>query len=144
MPWRRKWQPTPVYLPGKFNGQRNLAGYSPWGRKELDTAEQLSITRVSGIKYVYVVQPSPLSRTFSFTKRYLCPHKSIAGHPHLRQSLVPTSLLSVSMILMTSYKSALAFLYLFCWWTFIISFIASCLRSYFLKLAWYKQIKSGW
>jgi len=28
-PWRRKWQPTPVFLPGKFHGQRNLVGYSP-------------------------------------------------------------------------------------------------------------------
>ena len=37
IPWRRKWQPTPVFLPGKSHGQRNLAGYSPWGRKELDT-----------------------------------------------------------------------------------------------------------
>ena len=33
-PWGRKWQPTPVFLPGKFCGQRSLAGYSPWGRKE--------------------------------------------------------------------------------------------------------------
>ena len=32
-PWRRKWQPTPVFLPGKFHRQRNLAGYSLWGRK---------------------------------------------------------------------------------------------------------------
>ena len=31
--WRRKWQPTPVFLPGEFHGQRGLAGYSPWGRK---------------------------------------------------------------------------------------------------------------
>ena len=30
-PWRRKWQPTPVFLPGKFHGQRSLAGYGPWG-----------------------------------------------------------------------------------------------------------------
>ena len=30
-PWRRKWQPTPVFLPRKPHGQRNLAGYSPWG-----------------------------------------------------------------------------------------------------------------
>ena len=30
---RRKWQPTPVFLPGKFHGRRNLAGYSPWGHK---------------------------------------------------------------------------------------------------------------
>ena len=29
--WRRKWQPTPVFLPGKVHGQRNLAGCSPWG-----------------------------------------------------------------------------------------------------------------
>ena len=40
-PWRRKWQPTPVFLPGKSPGQRSLVGYSPWGCKELDTNEQL-------------------------------------------------------------------------------------------------------
>ena len=39
IPWRREWQPTPVFLPGKSQGQRSLEGYSPWGRKELDTAE---------------------------------------------------------------------------------------------------------
>ena len=37
IPWRRKWQPTPVFLPGESRGQRSLAGYSPWGGKELDT-----------------------------------------------------------------------------------------------------------
>ena len=37
--WRRKWQPTPVFLPGKSHGWRSLVGYSPWGRKELDTTE---------------------------------------------------------------------------------------------------------
>ena len=41
IPWRRKWQPTPVFLPGKSHGWRSLAGYSPWGRKELDTTERL-------------------------------------------------------------------------------------------------------
>ena len=40
IPWRRKWQPTPVFWPGKSHGQRSLEGYSPWGRKESDTAEQ--------------------------------------------------------------------------------------------------------
>jgi len=39
IPWRRKWQPTPVFLPGKFHGQRSLAGYSPWGCNESDTTE---------------------------------------------------------------------------------------------------------
>ena len=37
--WRRKWQPTPVFLPGKFHGQRSLAGYSPQGGKELHMTE---------------------------------------------------------------------------------------------------------
>ena len=41
-PWRRKWQPTPVFLPGKSPGQRSLAGYSPWGGQESDMIEQLS------------------------------------------------------------------------------------------------------
>ena len=40
-PWRRKWQPAPVFLPGKPHGQRSLAGYSPWGRKESNTTEHL-------------------------------------------------------------------------------------------------------
>ena len=43
IPWSRKWQPTPLFLPGKFNGQRSLVGYSPWGRKRVryDWAKQV-------------------------------------------------------------------------------------------------------
>ena len=37
--WRRKWQPTPVFLPGKSHGQRSLTGYNPLGHKESDTTE---------------------------------------------------------------------------------------------------------
>ena len=33
IPWRRKWQPTPVFLPGELHGQRRMAGYGPWGHK---------------------------------------------------------------------------------------------------------------
>jgi len=39
IPWRRAWQPTPVFLPGESQGQRSLVGYNPQGRKELDTTE---------------------------------------------------------------------------------------------------------
>ena len=39
IPWRRKWQPTPVILPGKFQGQRSPVGYSDWDGKESDTTE---------------------------------------------------------------------------------------------------------
>ena len=42
--WRRKWQPSPVFLPGESHAQRSLMGYSPWGRKELDTTELLTHT----------------------------------------------------------------------------------------------------
>ena len=41
--WGRKWQPTPVFLPGKLHGQRSLAGYSLWGHKESDTTEQFGM-----------------------------------------------------------------------------------------------------
>ena len=41
IPWRRKWQSTPVFLPGKSHGKRSLIGHSPWGCKELDMTEQL-------------------------------------------------------------------------------------------------------
>ena len=44
IPWRREWLPTPVFLPGVSHGQRGLAGYSPWGHKESDTTEQLTLS----------------------------------------------------------------------------------------------------
>jgi len=39
IPWRRKWQPTPVFLPGESHGWRSLVGYTPLGGRELDTTE---------------------------------------------------------------------------------------------------------
>ena len=50
-PWRRKWQSTSVFLPGKSNGQRILMGYSPWGRKELDMIEWLNNWATEHISY---------------------------------------------------------------------------------------------
>ena len=46
--WRRKWQPTPVLLPGKFHGWRSRVGYNPWSHKESDMTEQLHFS------YVYI------------------------------------------------------------------------------------------
>ena len=43
-PWRREWQHTPVFLPEEFHGQRSLVGYSPWGLKESDMTERLSLS----------------------------------------------------------------------------------------------------
>ena len=39
IPWRRKWQPTPIFLPGKSHAQRSLVGFSPWGHQDSDMTE---------------------------------------------------------------------------------------------------------
>ena len=56
IPWRRKWQPTPVFLPGESYGQRSLVGYSPWGHKELDTTERLHFTHLSNLKQIFFLK----------------------------------------------------------------------------------------
>ena len=60
IPWSRKWQPTPVFLPGKSHEQRSLADYSPRGCKELDTSERLNTQYVSYIldKKLYIEMKS--------------------------------------------------------------------------------------
>ena len=45
IPWRREWQPIPVFLPGEFNGQRSLVGYCPWNHKESDITEQVTLAK---------------------------------------------------------------------------------------------------
>ena len=49
--WRRKGQPTLVFLPGKFHGQRSLVGYSLWGLKELDTTERAHVCKRAHIRF---------------------------------------------------------------------------------------------
>ena len=69
IPWRRKWQPTVVFLPGESHGQRSLAGYSSWGCKESDTTEGLSIISRDMLAFTteqvfkfWVVSPSEYHR----------------------------------------------------------------------------------
>ena len=52
IPWRRKWQPTPVFLTGKSHGQRSLVGYSPRGRVELDMTEHEHDLHISSIIFL--------------------------------------------------------------------------------------------
>ena len=54
-PWRKKWQPTPVFLSEKFHGQSGLAGYSPWGCRESDMTKHLSThkhTKILELEYL--------------------------------------------------------------------------------------------
>ena len=53
IPWRREWQPTPVFLPGESRGPRSLAGYNSWGRKESDMTERLTHTCIP--TYIYLL-----------------------------------------------------------------------------------------
>ena len=55
IPWRRKWQPTPVFLHGKSHGQRSLVGCSPWGRKrvghDFETKQQYHLNTIYNFAY---------------------------------------------------------------------------------------------
>ena len=57
IPWSTKWQATPVFLPGKFHGQKSLMGYSHWGCKESDMTEHThtaSLLPYSGYRRIYL------------------------------------------------------------------------------------------
>ena len=63
IPWRRKWQLSPVFLPGESHGQRSLAGYSPRGRKESDKTERLHSHFIVPLGQFLAGTLSPLLRT---------------------------------------------------------------------------------
>ena len=75
MPWRKKWQPNPVFLPGKSHRQRSLVGYGPRGRKESDTTEWLHFHFLS-----WFCNPIPghISREHHNLKWYMHPYLTIA------------------------------------------------------------------
>ena len=60
IPWRRTWQPTPVFLPGESHGQRSLVGYNPWGHKESVMTEQLTHTHTHThtVSTIYFKEPA--------------------------------------------------------------------------------------
>ena len=62
IPWSRKWQPAPIFLPGESQGPRSLAGYSPWDRKEWEATERLILSLFSRL-------PSHLKELLPITKR---------------------------------------------------------------------------
>ena len=62
--WSRKWQPTPVFLPGKLHGQRSLVGYGPWGRKRVGHDLAHTHTRTNTSLSPAHGTPSPLPAPF--------------------------------------------------------------------------------
>ena len=83
IPWRRKWQPTAVLLPGESHGQRSLGGYSPWGHKESDITQWLDN---SGHKSpsLPLCPASVLSACLPFLK-----HLPTLGLPHPQMPWLP-------------------------------------------------------
>ena len=61
IPWRRKWQPTPVFSPGNSYGQRSLAGYSPWANKESGTTEHSTAAATGENDFEHSVVKASLS-----------------------------------------------------------------------------------
>ena len=55
IPWRMKWQPIPVFFPGKFHGERSLVSYSPSGHKELDMAEHTLALYLEDVSIEYLL-----------------------------------------------------------------------------------------
>ena len=71
VPWRRRnWQPTLVFLSGESHGQRSLIGYSPWGRKDSDTTEQVTLICGNRIPPALLVDHFLTKRTVSLLVRF--------------------------------------------------------------------------
>ena len=83
VPWSRKWQPKPVFLPGKFHGQRSLVGYSPWGRKELDMTEHKHTHRSEEVSPAFSLSPEKVLEQkdkHSILQISYCPSDMISVH----------------------------------------------------------------
>ena len=70
VPWRRGWQPTPIFLAEEFQGQRSLVGCSPQGRKGLDMTEQHSLSYIK-----YITNKDLLYSTRNYTQYLVMAHK---------------------------------------------------------------------
>ena len=64
IPWRRKWLPTPVFLPGESHGQRSLAGCGLWGRKESNKTEQLTLSFSLIQRYILIKDEKQFTTEF--------------------------------------------------------------------------------
>ena len=115
IPWRREWQPTPVFLPGKSHGQRSLVDYSPWDRRESDTTERLHfhflslsnhIARRSGLFRILSgsVEGSQLNRLTDGMGREPTTHREGLGQQGITESWVQGVLDSPSQLLCSSAK----------------------------------------
>ena len=79
IPWRRKWQPTPVFLPGKFHGQKSLEGYSPWSCKVSDMTERLGTHQPLWLQPCPGTGPEHPGVTFLRVKAHSCSRQHLSS-----------------------------------------------------------------
>ena len=72
IPWRRKGQPAPVFLPGEFHGPGRLVGYSPWGRKESSMTGRLSLSPGTSLQLLHSLQDTLCFEIQILNSRPLC------------------------------------------------------------------------
>ena len=77
IPWRREWQPTPVFLPRKFHGQRSLTGYSSWGHKRVRCD---LVTKTTLIVVLKASNLQPLSEFGTVGKESACQRRRHKKH----------------------------------------------------------------
>ena len=87
IPWRRKRQPTTVFMPGKSHGRGSLGGYTPWGSKESDTTERLPCVCVCVCVCVWVVRTENFHYFLSSHRIKLDSHKSTCASNILKSPL---------------------------------------------------------
>ena len=112
IPWRRKWEPIPVFLPGECHGQRSLEGYSPWSHERVGQPVQLSRSVVSDSLQPYELQharppcpsPSPGVHSNSCPSSWWC-------HPAISSSVVPFSSCPESLAASESFPMSQLFLW---------------------------------
>ena len=108
--WRRKWQPTPLFLPGNFHWQRSLEDYSPWGRKELDMTELLN-TYAQALTHVYTCETIPSVRMVDISiipPNFLLPHSNpsllpLPTFPFFKQLLICFLSIEISLYFIKIY-----------------------------------------
>ena len=83
IPWRKAWQPTPVFLPRDSHGQRSLVGYRPWGRKEWDTTEATEHTCIPNTQYSILHKVSRYSINTCWMNELIDRTKREREHAHL-------------------------------------------------------------
>ena len=105
IPWRRKWQPTPVLLPGESHGGRSLVGYSPWGHKETERLHfDFHTVMNRAFQWFFTITPGTLSQTEGLLfpgggrRQFQCPAQvsrsllTISVHASLIPSVNPCTL----------------------------------------------------